>query len=301
MNQFNFTSANAQIAGQKGVANGIASLDSTGKVPSTQLPADILEYASYSQFPETGDSGKIYIDTSTNIIYRWDDTEDEYVSISAGGGGGGGGGTSIVDISFSIATTDWTATTGGYSATVTNSAITNLSKEIVFYSNSVKTYLKGNIDATKDAANNAMTFFTESMPTGTITGNIYSFTNVAGPAQTVFKDITFSIATTDWTGSSSPYTATVSSSDITASSGIWVFYDATYDSYAGAPISAGISSGAGAVEFSTSVKPTGTLTGYIRIVDNVNGSIPESRLPNYAVGLTIVDGKLCVQYETEVE
>ncbi len=38
MNQFNFTSANAQIAGQKGVANGLASLDSNGLVPNSQLP-----------------------------------------------------------------------------------------------------------------------------------------------------------------------------------------------------------------------------------------------------------------------
>ena len=59
---------------QKGVANGVATLDSTGKVPSTQLPSyvdDILEYDDESQFPEVGESGKIYTDISTGKIYRW--------------------------------------------------------------------------------------------------------------------------------------------------------------------------------------------------------------------------------------
>lgn len=57
-----------------GSANGIASLDSSGKVPSTELPSyvdDVLEYSSLSNFPETGVSGIIYIALDTNITYRW--------------------------------------------------------------------------------------------------------------------------------------------------------------------------------------------------------------------------------------
>lgn len=68
----------------KGVANGVAELDSTGKVPSSQLPSyvdDVLEYSAKSSFPATGESGKIYVDTSTNKTYRWSGTT--YVEISA--------------------------------------------------------------------------------------------------------------------------------------------------------------------------------------------------------------------------
>lgn len=57
-----------------GVANGIAQLDVNGKVPSQQLPSyvdDVLEYTSISQFPVTGETGKIYVDTTTNKTYRW--------------------------------------------------------------------------------------------------------------------------------------------------------------------------------------------------------------------------------------
>lgn len=57
-----------------GVANGVAELDNTGKVPSTQLPSfvdDVLEYSSVSAFPATGESGKIYVALDTNKTYRW--------------------------------------------------------------------------------------------------------------------------------------------------------------------------------------------------------------------------------------
>lgn len=59
---------------QKGAANGVAELDSGGKVPSTQLPSyvdDVLEYASQASFPGTGESGKIYVALDTNKTYRW--------------------------------------------------------------------------------------------------------------------------------------------------------------------------------------------------------------------------------------
>lgn len=68
---------------QKGQANGVATLDSGGKVPSSQLPSyvdDVLEYASKSNFPATGESGKIYVALDTNLTYRWGGSE--YIEIS---------------------------------------------------------------------------------------------------------------------------------------------------------------------------------------------------------------------------
>lgn len=68
----------------KGAANGVAELDSTGKVPSSQLPSfvdDVLEYDKQSSFPTTGEAGKIYIAQDTNKTYRW--SGSAYVEISA--------------------------------------------------------------------------------------------------------------------------------------------------------------------------------------------------------------------------
>lgn len=59
---------------QKGVANGVASLDSNGTVPASQLPSyvdDVLEHPNRAAFPTTGESGKVYIAADTNITYRW--------------------------------------------------------------------------------------------------------------------------------------------------------------------------------------------------------------------------------------
>ncbi|MCR5284860.1 MAG: hypothetical protein K6D95_04625 [Treponema sp.] len=67
-----------------GAANGVASLDSAGKVPSNQLPSyvdDVLEYAALSSFPATGETGKIYVAKDTNKSYRW--SGSTYVELSS--------------------------------------------------------------------------------------------------------------------------------------------------------------------------------------------------------------------------
>lgn len=71
-----------------GAVNGVASLDSGGKVPSAQLPSyvdDILEFVNFAGFPGTGETGKIYIAQDTNYTYRW--SGSAYVAISIAGSG----------------------------------------------------------------------------------------------------------------------------------------------------------------------------------------------------------------------
>lgn len=49
-------------------------LDENGKVPADQLPSyvdDVLEFASKTNFPSTGEKGKIYVDLSSENIFRW--------------------------------------------------------------------------------------------------------------------------------------------------------------------------------------------------------------------------------------
>lgn len=67
----------------KGANSGVAELDSTGKVPSSQLPSyvdDVIEVDDYSSLPSTGETGKIYITKDTNKTYRW--SGSAYVEIS---------------------------------------------------------------------------------------------------------------------------------------------------------------------------------------------------------------------------
>lgn len=70
-------------ATEKGSAGGVAELDANGMVPSAQLPSyvdDVLEYASLSDFPVTGESGKIYVAMDNGRTYRWGGSA--YVEIS---------------------------------------------------------------------------------------------------------------------------------------------------------------------------------------------------------------------------
>ncbi len=74
----------AVATSQVGTAGGVASLDTSGKVPTAQLPSyvdDVLEYDAKANFPTAGESGKIYVDMATNKTYRW--SGSAYVEISA--------------------------------------------------------------------------------------------------------------------------------------------------------------------------------------------------------------------------
>lgn len=72
-----------RVLSEKGQPGGVAELDDTGHVPVSQLPSyvdDVQEYASRSAFPATGEAGKIYVATDTNLTYRW--SGSGYVEIS---------------------------------------------------------------------------------------------------------------------------------------------------------------------------------------------------------------------------
>ncbi|WP_068475767.1 ring-infected erythrocyte surface antigen domain-containing protein [Saccharicrinis aurantiacus] len=53
-----------------------------GQIPSAQLPSyvdDVLEFATLTDFPESGETGKIYLDKEKNKTYRWSGSEYIFV------------------------------------------------------------------------------------------------------------------------------------------------------------------------------------------------------------------------------
>jgi hypothetical protein len=65
--------------------NGVATLDASGLVPSSQLPSyvdDVLEYNNLASFPAIGETGKIYVAKDTNKTYRW--SGSVYIQIYSG-------------------------------------------------------------------------------------------------------------------------------------------------------------------------------------------------------------------------
>lgn len=68
---------------EMGQPDGVALLNSDGKIPSSYLPSyvsDIITADSYAKLPATGEEDKIYVTKDTNLTYRWSGTS--YVEIS---------------------------------------------------------------------------------------------------------------------------------------------------------------------------------------------------------------------------
>ena len=58
----------------KGQPKGVAELDESGRLMTSQLPGGVdraEEYSEIDKFPETGDPDVVYVDLSTNLEYRW--------------------------------------------------------------------------------------------------------------------------------------------------------------------------------------------------------------------------------------
>lgn len=73
-----------ELSNSKGQPSGLATLNESGVIPSTQLPSyvdDVIEVATEAALPETGESGKIYITADTNLIFRWINDSSKYVEI----------------------------------------------------------------------------------------------------------------------------------------------------------------------------------------------------------------------------
>lgn len=157
---------------QRGVANGVAPLNSSNKIDSTYLPSyvdDVLEYDAKSSFPSTGETGKIYVDKTTNLTWRW-------------------GGSAYVEISPSLAigNTSSTAAAGNHiHGNITNggniSASANIASgdKLVIHDYSANTIVNSSIDFGNDTTaflSNAGTWVIPDryllLTGGSVTGNV---------------------------------------------------------------------------------------------------------------------------------
>jgi hypothetical protein len=117
----------------KGQVDGLASLDSTGKVPANQLPSfvdDVLEYADLASFPVTGESSKIYVALDTGKTYRW--SGSAYTEISPSEVNSVFGRTGIISAQasdYDADQIDYDNTTSGLAATDVQDAIDELASK----------------------------------------------------------------------------------------------------------------------------------------------------------------------------
>ena len=70
---------------QRAVTENLVKKLDKGLIPSEYLPSyvdDVLEYDSKNDFPKDGETGKIYVDKSTNLTYRW--SGSAYIQVGGG-------------------------------------------------------------------------------------------------------------------------------------------------------------------------------------------------------------------------
>ena len=91
------------------------------------------------------------------------------------------------DVPFSIATTDWVLSNGTYSYTVSSLYITSASKDFVVFDSSVRN-MQNDITTTKVYGGGGMTFSTSLIPTGTMSGHIYTIANSDGKTTIIVED-----------------------------------------------------------------------------------------------------------------
>lgn len=211
----------ARIASsEKGAANGVATLGSDSKIPTTQLPSyvdDVLEFANLAAFPINGESGKIYVAIDTNKSYRW--SGSVYVYITSGSVDSVSGKTGVVTLEkadVGLGNVDNTSDVNKPISTATQSALDTkatsvkpvlmglIEVKVAMSTNNINMY-SGNLFTKTISAN---TTFTISNPSAS--GNANSFilelTNAGAYAVTWFSGV-------KWSGGIAP-TLTASGVDI---------------------------------------------------------------------------------------
>lgn len=171
---------NEAIEAKKGVANGIASLDGDGKVPSSQLPSyvdDVLEgyYVDETHFAEkyiedapvyyTPEKGKIYVDISegteySSKTYRWSGTKY-----------------SVISETLALGEVTGTAYDGGKGKKTTDT-VNSLSNELVSRLDRVEQTAEGlKIIYSKSIKNNDTNLYNTPSPVGLVLNNASKIAN----------------------------------------------------------------------------------------------------------------------------
>lgn len=134
------------------------------------IPGEIQvhDFDSLEDFPAEGAANNLYIDDDTNMVYRWDTVNEEYVPVS-----GSGGSSALYKIPFTIEASDWTSDSDGYTATIQNTRINAFSEELVLYDSSIAD-MPGNISINKNGSTNSLIFSIDALPSVSLNGTIYS-------------------------------------------------------------------------------------------------------------------------------
>jgi hypothetical protein len=162
-----------EVTSAKGQANGYASLDSSGLVPSSQLPSyvdDVVEAANFASLPGTGETSKIYVALDNGKIYRWSGSAYVEISPSPGSTDSVTEGSTNLYFTTTRARDSFSASTG---ITITNGAIaTTITQGIANVVEDTTPQLGGNLDANGFGITNSSTVTPNIVLTAGVGGDV---------------------------------------------------------------------------------------------------------------------------------
>jgi hypothetical protein len=150
---------------EKGMPNGVATLDFQGKVPATQLPSyvdDVLEFADLASFPASGELGKIYVAADTNKTYRW--SGSVYVYITSGAVDSVNGLTGVVSLNTSLIpeVTNLYYTQGRFDSALAAKSTSNLTEGTNLYWTTSRFDTRLASKSTSDIAEGSNLYYTQA-------------------------------------------------------------------------------------------------------------------------------------------
>jgi hypothetical protein len=249
-----------QDVSEKGIADGYASLNATGKVPASQLPAyvdSVEEYANLASFPATGTSGVIYVAQDTNLTYRW--SGSTYVKLN--------------DVDFTDYLNKITDTLDDVAAGTTNKHFTATEKTKLA---NIADGAEVNVQPDWNQTDNTNDAFIQNKPTlgtasgknvGTAIGDIQENGAALGNSQTVETDATGKFITA---AKNTAYNANFGTGTNDVARG-----DASYlkaETYTQTEIN-------NALDLKEDIANKGVAGGYASL--NGSGLVPASQLPSY--------------------
>lgn len=213
------------------------------------------------QIPYVSSLSDVTIGTMVLAQYFYGMSNMIAVSLADGqtGDSGGGGGTGIIMITVLLSSTGWTGAQSPYTQTVVANGVTsdnpvlvspNVSQNLVAQSFGVSALSQGN---------GTLTFSCVTIPNIDIEYNVGI---LSGGNQTSFV-----LSSSNWSGSTAPYTQTVSVSGVTETNGVLVSPSPSSSNAAGSSSVSCISQSSGSLSFQALTIPSENLTYNAYIFD----------------------------------
>ena len=228
---------------------------------NSDIEFDSSKWRDATFFPVTGESGKIYVDTTTNITYRW--SGSVYVAIGS---------------DLALGETSSTAYRGDRGKAAYDASVVNVDTTPTASSSHLITSggVKAALPVTMTGATSSTAGAGGLVPAPSAGDEVKflkgdgTWSAVSSSSGSAFIEYDVDIATTDWSGNG-PYTYTWTNSNVFSDTLVDLFYKSSARTVLRSPCD--IAKSTGSVTLTVDEVPSGTLSVIFRLIQNTNAAV----------------------------